>query len=128
MFLDIALLALRAGVGLMLLLGHGLHKLTHFSTIAPVFPDPLHVGKTLSLGLAVFAEVFCAAFVVVGIATRWAAVAILITMVVAVILVHTGTPWAERELAFFYGLVAFALILTGPGRLSLDSIFGWIRR
>ncbi len=128
MLLDIGLLLLRAGFGGMLALGHGLHKLSHFSTIAPNFPDPLHVGGTASLALAVFSEVFCSLFVVLGFATRWAVIPVVITMAVAFVIVHAGTSWADRELAFVYGLAFSVLFFTGPGRLSLDSILGWIKR
>ncbi len=128
MLLDIGLLALRVCFGTMLAVGHGLHKLKAFSTIAPHFPDPLHVGGTISLALTVFAEVFCSGFVVFGIATRWASIPIFITMAVAIVMVHAGTPWASREPAAVYGVFALTLFLTGPGRLSLDSIFGWVKR
>ena len=51
------LLALRILFGV-LLLSHGIQKWTNFSAMSESFPDPLGVGSTLSLGLAVFAEVF----------------------------------------------------------------------
>ena len=46
---------LRVSTGLMMLLAHGWPKLANFSTLAKVFPDPLGVGSTASLLLAVFA-------------------------------------------------------------------------
>ena len=52
------LLALRILFGV-LLLSHGIQKWTNFSVMSESFPDPLGVGSTLSLGLAVFGEVFC---------------------------------------------------------------------
>ena len=59
------LLALRILFGV-LLLSHGIQKWTNFSAMSESFPDPLGVGSTLSLGLAVFAEVFCSVGFIFG--------------------------------------------------------------
>ena len=45
-----ALLVLRLWLGLTMLLEHGLTKINNFSDYAQHFPDPLHVGRSLSLG------------------------------------------------------------------------------
>ena len=50
-----ALLLLRISSGAMMV-PHGWMKLSNFNTMAPTFPDPLHVGNTASLGLVVFAD------------------------------------------------------------------------
>ena len=56
--ISLFLLALRILFGV-LLLSHGIQKWTNFSAMSGSFPDPLGVGSTLSLGLAIFGEVFC---------------------------------------------------------------------
>lgn len=118
---DLGLLALRLGIGGMMLLGHGWPKLAKFSALAGKFPDPLGVGSQLSLVMAVFGEVVCAALLMLGLLTRLAAIPFLITMVVAVVMVHGGDPWAKKELALLYALPALTLLLTGPGGLSVDA-------
>lgn len=125
---DLGLLALRVGAGGMLLYGHGWRKLTHFSELATSFSDPLHVGSGLSLAMAVFAEVFCAAAVALGLLTRYAAAPIVFMLVVAGFVVHAGDPWARRELAFVYLVPFVAIVLLGGGRFALDRHFVILRR
>ena len=45
-------------------------------------------------------------------------------MLVAIFVAHASDPWAKKELAFMYLVPALTLLLTGPGRFSLD----WLRR
>ena len=122
---DTGLLLLRVGVAGSLIFAHGWGKLLHYSQAAEDFPDPLGIGPGLTMLLAIFAEVFCAAAVAVGLATRAAVLPLIATFVVAFFLVHGGDPFAEKELAFLY-LIAFgAILFTGPGRYSLDH---WLHR
>lgn len=128
MTVDLGLLLLRVGFGGIMLLIHGMGKAFSFGQLALVFPDPLHIGSTASLALACFAEVLCAAFVMLGLATRLAVIPLIINMSVAIIMVHAGDGGAKKELAVVY-LIAFVTIgISGPGRLSLDSAFGWFKR
>ena len=94
---DLGLLILRLGAGGMMFFSHGMAKLMNFSAIAMKFPDPLGVGSTLSLALAVFAEFFCAICVVAGIGTRFVAIPLVITMLVAALSVHSMDPWSKKE-------------------------------
>ncbi len=121
---DIGLLILRVGAGLMLCFGHGIHKLQQFSTLAPQFPDPLHVGGRVSLGLAIFGEVVCSLLVAIGLFTRIAAIPPLITMVVALTAIHLADPFSKKEPALLYAVPFLVTLLTGPGSLSLD----WLLR
>lgn len=118
---SIGVLLLRAGVGSMMLV-HGVPKLLEFSERAARFPDPLGVGSTTSLTLAVFGEVFCSIAIVLGLGTRFAAIPFLITMLVALGVVHAGDPWSDRELAALYAVPALALVFLGGGRFSLDAL------
>ena len=123
---SLAILLLRVALGTQMLLGHGWPKLMTFSEKAATFPDPLGVGHTTSMALAVFGEVVCSALLVVGAFTRLAALSGAVTMSVAFFLVHGGKLMGEGngEMAFLY-LVGFAAIfLTGPGCFALDSKLG----
>jgi putative oxidoreductase len=121
----IGLLLLRVTFGTMMLAGHGLDKLLHFSSKAGSFPDPIGLGGPAALGMATFAEFFCSALLILGLATRAAAIPLVITMLVAVTVVHGEDPWARKELAAAY-LGAFTTILiTGGGPFALDRIFGF---
>jgi putative oxidoreductase len=117
---SIGLLILRLPAGGMLLSAHGWGKLMRFSERSAQFSDPLGVGPAASLALAVFAEVFCAAAVVLGAATRFAAVPIVIMLLVAAAIVHADDPWRNKEFALIYAVPFLALVFTGGGRYSFD--------
>jgi len=76
------------------------------------------VGHHLNLILIVFAEVVCSACVAVGIATRFAALVIVIELAVAFVRVHHSAiamgPFSG-ELAFIY-LAGFVTIVLAGGR------------
>ena len=100
---EIAELILRLVLGVFMLT-HGWGKLSSFSEKSDMFPDPLGVGSTLSLGLATFAEFFCALFLIAGLFTRFAALNILITMLVAGLIFHFEDPFGKKELALLYAV------------------------
>ena len=126
--LDIGLLAGRVGFGLFMAFGHGLGKLQNYSAYSANFPDPLGVGSELSMALAIFAELFCGILLALGAFTRIAASQLIVTMGVAAFLVHAshplfaapGQPSKEFALVYFIGFLT--LILTGPGRFSIDRL------
>lgn len=115
------LLILRTGVAGMMLLGHGLPKVMDFSAKSAAFPDPLGLGSTISLSLAILAEVVCSIFLILGLFTRLAAVPFFLTMLTAAFLVHAADPWAKKEFALLYAIPALTLIFTGAGDFSLDG-------
>ena len=118
------LLFLRIGAGALLIYGHGWPKLMHFSERAGRFADPLHVGHDRSMMMAIFAEVVCAAAVMLGFATRFAAAVIVFLFSVILAVVTRGAPWDERELAMVYLLPFLCLIFTGGGNYALDARWG----
>ena len=120
-FTDLGLFFLRLASGGMMLT-HGWPKLMNFAERAESFRDPIGLGSELSLSLAIFAEVICAALLVVGLATRWVIIPLLFTMFVAVFIVHAEDPWSKQELGLFYFSVYVALLCTGPGKYSMDNL------
>lgn len=84
------------------------------------FADPFGMGMTLSLVLAVFAEVICATLVGIGLKTRLAAIPLLITMITAGFIVHRTDPIAVQEKAFLYLMIYLIILLKGAGKFSID--------
>jgi putative oxidoreductase len=73
--MDAGILFLRITVGLSLFIKHGYEKVFTFSIMAPVFSDPMHIGATNSLILAMISDGICSLLVVIGAGTRLAALA-----------------------------------------------------
>lgn len=121
--IDLALLILRVIVG-GFMLTHGIGKFEKLLSGEPIlFPDPIGVGATVSLSLVVFSEVFCSIFLIFGIATRIAALPLIITMLVAVFIVHVNDGFGKQELPLLYTVMYFILIIFGSGNVSVDR---WI--
>jgi len=127
-FLDrlqpLALLGLRLVLGVIMVV-HGYPKV--FGGLGK------HVSFVTSLGLpgwwaylSAAAEFFGGILLIVGVITRFASLAILIDMAVAIWKVHwknglKGPGGYEFPLAL--ATIAFALIFFGAGPISLDSVF-----
>jgi len=119
---DISLLLLRLTFGGLMLLNHGLPKLNKLMAEGPVkFADVLGLGATNSLRLAVFSELICAALLILGLFTRWASIPLVITMLVAIFMVHGGDPLADKEHAILFLVPFIILIIKGAGWYSLDE-------
>ena len=124
---SLSTLVLRLVFGLFMLAGHGWRKLIGFSDIAEGFMDFMGLGSTVSLGLAVFAEVVCAALVALGLFTRAALIPLIITMGVAAFIRHGPDPLfmgsgPSKEPALLFMGAFLAIFLAGPGKFSLDAM------
>ena len=124
---DLGLLFLRATTGLMLA-GHGFGKVSDLFAGNTDFPDPLGIGSVPSMILAAFAEFLCSLLVVVGFKTRYSAIPVVITMLVAAFVFYAADPWDKKELPLLYAIPFITLILTGGGRYALDSLLGGRRK
>ena len=119
----LALLALRIVLGI-IMIGHGYGKV--FGGLAQ------HVERVHSLGLygglaypSAFAEFFGGILVIAGLFTRFASLAIMIDMVVAIWKVHWKNGLLAKggyEFPLCLATIAFALILFGAGPIALDAI------
>jgi len=120
--LDIAVFILRVAIAL-LMLSHGIPKFNMLLAGGAIsFPDPLGVGSILSLVMAVFAEVFCSILLLLGFATRLAVLPLIITMLVAVFMIHGNDGMKEKEMGLHYLLTYVLLLFSGGGRFSVDSM------
>lgn len=118
---DAALLLLRVAFSLMMM-NHGWQKIQNFTQYSTQFPDPFGIGPVASLSLAIFAEFFCSLLLIAGVLTPLALGALAITMLVAVFYAHRNDPWSDKEHAVSYLVVYLTLLVSGPGRYSLDRL------
>ena len=116
------LLFLRAATGVTMAVAHGWPKLERLMGDAPRFADPFGIGVVPSLALATFGELVCGLLIAIGLGTRVAAVPFAITMLVAMFFAHADDPWSEKEHAFLFLVPAITLMITGPGRYSIDHL------
>jgi len=142
------------GAGLLILrLGTGGYMLTHgwaklqmlLAGQFELMGDPIGLGPVLSLVLVTFAEFVCALLVMAGLATRFAAAVLVVSMSVAAFVAHGGDPWTmqraaelfsagetqfplSKELALLFWVPFLSLVFTGAGRYSLDELWAARRR
>ncbi|MCQ4119256.1 DoxX family protein [Rhodococcus tibetensis] len=137
--LDLGLLALRLAVGGTALV-HGLQKLTGIWNGPGLdgFEDMLanagfQQAKLLAI-LGAVGEVAGGALLILGLVTPLAAASVLAVMINAWAFRQTAEPGLEyfapagTEYETLLGVCAGVIILTGPGRISLDGRRGWATR
>jgi putative oxidoreductase len=120
-YADSWLLLLRVGIaGAMLT--HGYPKLLKIMEGNFQFADPIGIGAPASLVLAAFAEFLCSILLLMGLATRLAAIPLLINMLVIILIQHGSDPFGKKELPLLYLLGYGTLLVFGGGKYSLDSV------
>ena len=122
-----SLLLLRITFGGAMIIGHGQGKLERLMGDEPIkFMDFMGLGAETSLMLVVFAEFFCALLLVGGLFTRYAAIPLIFTMLVA-FNKHLGNPFSDMEGALLYLASYVAIYFLGPGKFSFDYMI-WNRK
>lgn len=121
---DLGLLIVRLWFGGVMAAAHGYGKVMNISgfseNVAKMgFPMPTVLGSAAALS-----EFVGGILLALGLMTRPAAGALLGTMIVAAFVVHADDPFAKKEFALCYGAAALALLLSGPGRFSIDARMG----
>ena len=118
---DIAKLLLRLSFG-GIMLTHGIPKFMKFFTGEELqFADPIGIGETPSLILTVFSEVICSILIVIGFKTKLATIPSIITMLVAVFVVHISDPFDRMEMGLLYLCGYLSILLLGAGKYSVDG-------
>jgi len=118
--LDYIILLLRITVAVFMIT-HAIPKMNKLIAGGEIqFPDPLGMGPTVSLVLAVFAELICSILIGFGFLTRLAAFPLIITMAVAAFIVHAGDPFKQKELSLMYLILYIVLFFIGSGKYSVD--------
>jgi putative oxidoreductase len=116
-----AMLILRIAMGV-LIMSHGYAKLIKFETMKQTFFDFMGLGPATSLILVIFAEFFCAIFIIIGLFTRVVSIPLIINMSVAAFKVHEMDFFDTGEKSSLFLTGFLVLLLCGPGRASVDGI------
>lgn len=118
-YTNLASLLMRIGFSIMLLT-HGWGKFNKLISGDFSFADPIGIGETPTLVIAVFAEFISPILIIIGFKTRFATIFPALTMIVAAFIFHADDPWKNQEFPLLY-LVGFAgIFLLGGGKYSLD--------
>ncbi|MBT8236168.1 MAG: DoxX family protein [Bacteroidia bacterium] len=117
---DIGLALLRI-VPSALLLTHGIPKFQKLIGGDFEFGDPIGIGATPTLFLAVLGEFLCPILLILGFKTKWAAIPPALVMAVAAFVVHSADPFGVKEKALLFLGFFIVIFLLGPGKYSLDK-------
>ena len=115
------MLLLRLTLGT-LMMSHGYEKLVSYNHTKLEFYNFLGLGSTTSLILCIFAEFFCALFIIIGLFTRIVSIPLIINMIIVVFNVHAMEFFGKAELGTLFLAGFLVLLLIGPGRVSVDGI------
>ena len=105
-----------------LLFSHGIAKWSNFDTMSTMFPDPLGIGSSASLSLAIFGEVICSLGFIVGAFYRLALIPMIFTMCIAFFVIHGADPFAVKELALVYLAIFVLMYIAGKCQYPFDSM------
>ena len=119
-----ATLLLRIVFGI-LMMYRGYEILVHFSNPQRYIPNIMGIGMTASKLFVIFAEFFCALFVVIGLFTRLVVIPIIIVIIAIFMAIHyTVFDLATGETYALYLSAFITLLLVGPGKVSVDGMTG----
>lgn len=123
-FSDLSLLLMR------LVLAYGFYepairKLSNFNGIVMWFDQGLHLPfPYLNAVLATGAEALGVVSLILGFKTRIMSLPLMVTMLVAITMVHWGNFAAKAngfEIPLYYFIMLFVLLSHGPGKFSIDG-------
>jgi putative oxidoreductase len=120
---NVSMLLMRLIFGI-LMMTNGYDKLIGFSGMKNDFMNFMGMGSTTSLILVVFAEFFCALFLVLGLFTRLSAIPLVICMGVALFKAHNMDILGDGSSATLYLGAYLTILLLGPGKFSVDGLSG----
>jgi putative oxidoreductase len=99
---------------------HSLDKVTAFFTELKI-PMP-----GLNAVVVAYSELICGTLLLVGLASRLATIPLIVSMIVAILTaklseIH-GLPDLFGEIEFTYLVMCVAILVAGPGKVSLDTL------
>ncbi|MBQ7898617.1 MAG: DoxX family protein [Bacteroidales bacterium] len=117
---SLLILALRVFFGV-LFFTHGLDKMINFNTLSETYPSVFGFGSYMTLMVSIFCEFACSLFLIAGLMERIILLPMIASMAVAFFDIHDGM-FPEGELSLIYLILFIVLLLTGPGRYSVDYL------
>ena len=117
---SLLILALRVFFGV-LFFTHGLDKMINFNTLSETYPSVLGFGSYMTLMVSIFCEFACSLFLIAGLMERIVLLPMIASMAVAFFDIHDGM-FPEGELSLIYLILFVVLLLTGPGKYSVDYL------
>lgn len=117
---SLLILALRIFFGV-LFFTHGLDKMINFNTLSETYPSVFGFGSYMTLMVSIFCEFACSLFLIAGLMERIILLPMIASMAVAFFDIHDGM-FPEGELSLIYLILFIVLLLTGPGRYSVDYL------
>lgn len=121
-YLDILVLLLRICIAAFMIV-HGLPKLEKLLAGGDIkFANPIGLGPSISLILAIFSEIVCSILIGIGLGTRLATIPLIFTMFVAAFISHGADPFGQKEKALLYLLFYVALLVIGSRKYSVDYL------
>jgi putative oxidoreductase len=123
---DLGLLLFRVAFAFPTICFHGWKKLMGAAEEFHTFPNYIGISSELSYVLVAFFETAGAVLIALGLFTRFNSLGLTITMAVAFIFHHHWKFRGENagEMAFVCFFAYLLLTLTGPGKYSLDRLWG----
>ena len=119
--IDLALLILRIGAGFLMIPNHGWKKLMNFSDVSEHFVSFLGMSPSISLAMAIFAELVCSLLIIFGLFTRLACLPLFVCMLM-IFKVHEWNFLGPQEYPTLLLICYITVFLAGPGKFSLDKI------
>jgi len=119
---DLALLMLRITFGGLLLIDHGIGKISKLMNPPVQFMDFMGLGPDASLLLVIVAEAICATLIIIGLGTRLACIPLFINFLVVIFNANAGKPLAQIELPLIFLLSFIIIFITGAGKYSFDRM------
>ena len=123
---DVGILIIRVFPGFAMFLNHGMSKISagtaKWERLGSALTDLIGFEslKIFFGFMASYAESLGALFIMVGLLTRFSSFLLFFTMIVASLKHYFEGEFSE--LAFIYGCICFALMISGPGKYSVDNI------
>lgn len=119
---DVGILLLRLFAGVRLIYGvqdNVLHweRMKEFEAFLQQFHFPFPL---VSAVVSVYAQALAGILFITGWLTRWAALAMIINFIIAILMVHRGQNLEQMTAVLFMLVASLVLLFTGAGKYAID--------
>ncbi len=106
--------------------GPAMQKWSNIHGVAEWFGSMNYPAPLFNAYMAAGTETIGFVLLALGLFTRIISIPLMFIMVIAIVTVHMGNGFEAGgnglEIPFYYLLMLFSLLITGPGRISLDTM------